>query len=61
MVILKISIKSAAADGEAKIFLIRNGLINYYNKNHEDKDNIIKNIKSPYIKEYYDKLFKKKN
>lgn len=43
-----------------KNILIRNSLINYNNIKHEDKDNIIKNINSPYIREYYDKLFKNK-
>lgn len=42
-----------------KNILIRNALISYYNKHKEDKDNIEKNINSPYIKEYYDKLFKR--
>jgi epoxyqueuosine reductase QueG len=41
-----------------KNILIRNALISYYNKHKEDKDHIEKNINSPYIKEYYDKLFK---
>ncbi len=42
-----------------KNLLIRNGLINYYLKYNEDKDNIEKSIKSPYIKEYYHRLFRK--
>ncbi len=41
-----------------KNLLIRNGLINYYLKYKEDRDEIKKNITSPYIKEYYDRLFK---
>lgn len=41
-----------------KNILIRNALINYYNINREDKDNIEKSISSPYIKDYYEKLFK---
>lgn len=41
-----------------KNILIRNALINYYNEYKEDKDNIKENINSPYIKEYYNKLFK---
>ncbi|MEG0308595.1 MAG: tRNA epoxyqueuosine(34) reductase QueG [Clostridium sp.] len=41
-----------------KNLLIRNGLINYYFMYNDDKDEIQKVIKSPYIKEYYDMLFK---
>jgi epoxyqueuosine reductase len=41
-----------------KNILIRNALINYYNEHKKDKDNIKENINSPYIEEYYNKLFK---
>lgn len=37
--------------------IMRNALITYYNKNKADKDNIEKTIKSPYVMEYFDKLF----
>ncbi len=42
-----------------KNLLIRNGLINYYLRYNEDRDNIEESINSPYIKEYYNRLFKK--
>jgi len=42
-----------------KNIIIRNALISYYNKHKVDKHNIEKAINSPYIREYYDKLFNK--
>lgn len=41
-----------------KNILIRNALINYYDNHKEDKRKIEESINSPYIKEYYEKLFK---
>lgn len=41
-----------------KNILIRNALINYYDNHKEDKGKIEESINSPYIKEYYEKLFK---
>lgn len=51
--------KKCSCGWRGKNILIRNALINYHYKNKEDKDDLYKLIKSPYIKEYYDKLFKK--
>ncbi len=42
-----------------KNIIIRNALINYKKIYSEDVDNIEGNIKSPYVREYYNKLFKK--
>jgi len=42
-----------------KNIIIRNALVSYYNKHKVDKHNIEKAINSPYIREYYDKLFNK--
>lgn len=43
-----------------KNILMRNALINYYSINKKDMDNIKIEIKSPYLKDYYDRLFEKK-
>lgn len=42
-----------------KNLLMRNALINYYLINKKDDIQLEKDITSPYIKEYYDRLFKK--
>lgn len=49
--------KKHSCGWRGKNILIRNGLINYYYKNKTDKDEILKKVTSPYIKEYYDRLF----
>lgn len=51
--------KNHSCGWRGKNILIRNSMINYYFINREDKDDVIKSITSPYIKEYYDRLFKK--
>ncbi|MEG0771831.1 tRNA epoxyqueuosine(34) reductase QueG [Clostridium sp.] len=51
--------KKHSCGWRGKNILSRNALINYYNEHKEDKDNIEESINSPYVKEYYDKLFKK--
>lgn len=49
--------KNHSCGWRGKNILIRNGLINYYFKYKKDNDDIIKKITSPYIKEYYERLF----
>ncbi len=51
--------KNHSCGWRGKNILIRNSLINYYLINKEDKDDVDKSITSPYIKDYYDRLFKK--
>lgn len=49
--------KNHSCGWRGKNIIIRNSLINYYLINKEDKDNISESITSPYIKDYYDRLF----
>lgn len=49
--------KKHSCGWRGKNILIRNGLINYYYKHKTDKEEILKKVTSPYIKEYYDRLF----
>lgn len=53
--------KNHSCGWRGKNILIRNGLINYYFKYKKDNDNILKKITSPYIKEYYERLFNSSN
>ncbi|MGL4730683.1 MAG: tRNA epoxyqueuosine(34) reductase QueG [Clostridium sp.] len=49
--------KKCSCGWRGKNTLIRNAMVTYKNLYGEDKDNIVKYINSPYIKEYYDKIF----
>ena len=49
--------KNHSCGWRGKNILIRNSLINYYLKYKKDQDDILKKITSPYIKEYYERLF----
>lgn len=51
--------KNHSCGWRGKNILVRNSLINYYLINKTDNDNLYKDITSPYIKEYYEKLFDK--
>lgn len=51
--------KKCSCGWRGKNILIRNALIKYKHKNKMDVDNIEKNINSPYIKDYYNRLFKR--
>lgn len=51
--------KNHSCGWRGKNILIRNALINYYNIHKEDNHEIEKAINSPYIREYYHRLFKK--
>lgn len=52
--------KNHSCGWRGKNILIRNSLINYYLTHKNDNNEIYKKISSPYIKEYYDRLFNNK-
>lgn len=52
--------KNHSCGWRGKNLLIRNGLINYYFEHKNDNNDILKKITSPYIKEYYERLFSSK-
>ncbi len=50
--------KNCSCGWRGKNTLIRNAMVTYKSIKNKDIDNIYKTINSPYIKDYYDKIFK---